>query len=88
MAIARALFTNPRLILADVPSGALSPLTIREVLELFAKLHKEEDVAFLLVTHNREVAGFCDRSLELRDGRFVAQHGTGVDIGNLSETRE
>ena len=57
-------------------------------MELFAKLHKEEDVAFLLVTHNREVAGFCDRSLELRDGRFVAQHGTGVDIGNLSDTRE
>ncbi len=88
VAIARALITNPRLILADEPTGALDPITSREVLELFARLHKEEDVAFLLVTHNREVASFCDRSLELRDGRFVAQHGTDVDIGNLSDTRE
>ena len=58
------------------------------VLELFNKLHKERDVAFLLVTHNREVASFCERSLELREGRFIAQHGTDVDIGDLSESRE
>jgi len=58
------------------------------VLELFEKLHKEEDVAFFLVTHNREVAAFCERSLELRDGRFVAQHGTELDIANLSGSRE
>jgi len=88
VAIARALITNPKLILADEPTGALDPITSREVLKLFEKLHKEEDVAFFLVTHNREVAAFCERSLELRDGRFVAQHGADVDIADLSGSRE
>ena len=88
VAIARALITNPKLILADEPTGALDPITSREVLELFEKLHEEEDVAFLLVTHNRDVAYFCERSLELREGRFVAQHGTDFDLSDLSETRE
>ena len=75
VAIARALVTNPKLILADEPTGALDPITSREVLELFGKLHAEKGVAFLIVTHSDEVAAFCDRSLELRDGRFVAEHG-------------
>ncbi len=88
VAIARALITNPKLILADEPTGALDPITSREVLELFERLHEEEDVAFLLVTHNRDVAYFCERSLELREGRFVAQHGTDFDLSDLSGTRE
>ena len=87
VAIARALITNPKLILADEPTGSLDPITSREVLSLFAKLHEEEDVAFLLVTHSREVASFADRSLELREGRFIAQHGNDVDIADLSSTR-
>ena len=87
VAIARALITDPKLILADEPTGALDPVTSREVLSLFSKLHEEEDVAFLLVTHSREVASFADRSLELREGRFIAQHGNDVDIADLSGTR-
>jgi ABC-type lipoprotein export system ATPase subunit len=88
VAIARALITDPKLILADEPTGALDPITSREVLKLFSDLNKDFDVAFLLVTHNREVASFCDRSLELREGRFIAQHGNDVDISDLSESRE
>ena len=88
VAIARALVTNPKLILADEPTGALDPITSREVLELFGKLHAEKGVAFLIVTHSDEVAAFCDRSLELRDGRFVAEHGTNLDVDDLEGTRE
>ncbi|MDP6869587.1 MAG: ABC transporter ATP-binding protein [Candidatus Poseidoniaceae archaeon] len=88
VAIARALITNPRLILADEPTGALDPVTSREVLTLFKKLHEEDQVAFLLVTHSKEVAAFCNRSLELRDGRFVAEHGKSINVEDLSEGRE
>tara|TARA_B100000900_G_scaffold97543_1_gene80582 strand:+ start:8109 stop:9086 length:978 start_codon:yes stop_codon:yes gene_type:complete len=88
VAIARALITNPRLILADEPTGALDPVTSREVLALFKDLHENEGVSFLIVTHSKEVAAFANRSLELRDGRFVAEHGVGVDVEDLSEGRE
>ena len=88
VAIARALITNPKLILADEPTGALDPITSREVLALFKQLHKEDGVAFLLVTHSKEVASFCERSLELREGRFIAQHGGDVDIADLTDSRE
>ncbi|MFL2984813.1 MAG: ABC transporter ATP-binding protein [Candidatus Poseidoniaceae archaeon] len=88
VAIARALITNPRLILADEPTGALDPVTSREVLALFKDLHENDGVSFLLVTHSKEVAAFANRSLELRDGRFVAEHGEGVDVEDLSEGRE
>jgi putative ABC transport system ATP-binding protein len=88
VAIARALITNPKLILADEPTGSLDPITSREVLALFKRLHVEENVSFLLVTHSSEVADFCDRALELRDGRFIAQHGEGFEVGELAESRE
>ena len=88
VAIARALITNPSLILADEPTGALDPITSRDVLKLFKELHEKKGVAFLLVTHSAEVAAFCDRSLELRDGRFVAQHGADFEVHDLAESRE
>ena len=40
------------------------------------------------MTHSAEVAAFCDRSLELRDGRFIAQHGANFEVDDLAETRE
>ena len=88
VAIARALITNPRLILADEPTGALDPITSREVLALFKDLHQKKGVSFLIVTHSAEVADFCNRSLELRDGRFIAQHGEDFAVGDMAETRE
>ena len=63
VAIARALITRPRLILADEPTGALDPVTSREVLALFKDLHENDGVSFLIVTHSKEVASFANRSL-------------------------
>ena len=88
VAIARALITNPRLIFADEPTGALDPVTSREVLGMFKDLHQNEGVSFFIVTHSKEVASFANRSLELRDGRFVAEHGDDVDVEDLSKDRE
>jgi len=88
VAIARALITNPRLIFADEPTGALDPITSREVLAMFKDLHQNEGVSFFIVTHSKEVASFANRSLELRDGRFVAEHGDNIDVEDLSKDRE
>jgi len=89
VAIARALITRPLIILADEPTGAVDPHTTQIVMELFKRLHREENTAFLIVTHSEEVSLFADRSLELLDGRFVAQHGgDDVDLDQLAESRE
>ncbi len=87
-AIARALITKPKIILADEPTGSVDPVTSRSILNLFREIIDEVGVSFLIVTHSREVAGFADRSLELVDGRFVAEHGTGIDMSSLADTRK
>jgi ABC-type lipoprotein export system ATPase subunit len=87
-AIARALITKPKIILADEPTGSVDPVTSRDILNLFREIIDEFSVAFLIVTHSREIAGFADRSLELVDGRFVAEHGMGIDMSNLADTRK
>ena len=86
-AIARALITKPKIILADEPTGSVDPVTSREILDLFREAINETGVSFLIVTHNREVAKFADRSLELVDGRFIAEHGSGINVFNLAGTR-
>jgi len=88
VAIGRALITNPKVILADEPTGALDPITGRRIIDLFRELNKNSGVAFLIVTHSREISSFANRALELRDGRFVAQHGNDVDDLDLAATRE
>ena len=87
-AIARALITKPKIILADEPTGSVDPVTSRIILNLFREIIDEVSVSFLIVTHSREIAGFADRSLELVDGRFVAEHGTGIDMSSLADTRK
>ena len=68
--IALALSTEPKLILADEPTGSLDTQRSHEVLELLKEVCKERQVAVLLVTHDPQAAAFADRVLELRDGRL------------------
>ncbi len=72
LTIALALSTDPRLVLADEPTGSLDSRRSREVLELLRALCLERQVAMLLVTHDPRAAAFADRVLELRDGRLGA----------------
>jgi putative ABC transport system ATP-binding protein len=68
--IARALSTEPKLLLADEPTGSLDTQRSREVLELLRGLCRERGVAIVLVSHDPQAAAYADRVLALRDGRL------------------
>jgi putative ABC transport system ATP-binding protein len=68
--IARALSTEPRLLLADEPTGSLDSARSKEVLALLRELARERAVTVLLVSHDPLAAGYADRVLTLRDGRL------------------
>jgi putative ABC transport system ATP-binding protein len=69
--IARALSTDPKLLLADEPTGSLDTERGRQVLALVSETCREREVAVLLVTHDPNAAAFADRVFALRDGRLV-----------------
>ncbi len=71
VAIARALVARPPLILADEPTGNLDSTTADEVFALMRKVNREAGIAFLMVTHDPDLAHRCDRIIELVDGRVT-----------------
>ncbi len=70
-AIARALAPEPRLLLADEPTGNLDSANEEQILELLTDLHRERAPTLLLVTHSQRVAARAGRHVRLRDGRLV-----------------
>lgn len=70
--IARALSTQPKLVLADEPTGNLDTHRSREVLELLSETCRERGASVLLVTHDPQATAFADRVLALRDGHLTA----------------
>jgi len=73
VALARALVGRPSTILADEPTGNLDPKTSRDVFELFARLQAERGVAFVIATHNVDLARRADRLVRLVEGRAVIE---------------
>ena len=73
VAVARALITEPDLILADEPTGSLDRKTANEIFSLFAKL-KSKNIAILYATHNRELANKADYKLNIRDGNITRKN--------------
>lgn len=74
VAIARALVTEPRVVFADEPTGALDQRTGREVMELLVDAVTRSGAALVVVTHDPDVARSCRRTVTMQDGRIVAEH--------------
>lgn len=77
VAIARALVNDPRIIMADEPTGNLDTKSTREIMKIFQRLHKDGRT-IILVTHEPEIASCAQRQLLVRDGRITRDEGKGA----------
>lgn len=83
VAIARALVNNPKMILADEPTGALDSKTSEQIMELLVQLNNEGKT-IIMVTHEEEIAKYTKRIITLRDGVIVEERRNGNgDMGKL-----
>ena len=73
-AIARALINNPKVILADEPTGNLDSESTENVYTLFRDINKKLGTTFIIVTHDRKIAEKTDRIIEVRDGRIFLDY--------------
>jgi putative ABC transport system ATP-binding protein len=71
-AIARALVTNPAILLADEPTGNLDTASSVEIMKLLTQLNQEQARTIVLITHERDIAAFAQRVVELRDGLILS----------------
>ena len=78
VAIARAMVNNPRLLLADEPTGALDSKSGAQVMELFQRLN-EEGVTVLMITHDPEIASHAKRIVLIRDGELLEGHAEDIE---------
>lgn len=72
VAVARALILEPKIVLADEPTGNLDAITGEELFNIFVNLNKEKGITFVIVTHNESLSKRCHRVLKMVDGRVVA----------------
>mgnify|MGYP001569293805 CR=1 FL=1 len=72
VAVARAIVSEPELILADEPTANLDSVAAKHLMELFLRLNTERKVTFVIATHDTGVMGFCRRLVKMRDGQIVS----------------
>src|SRR5262249_45026146 len=76
VALARAFMMRPPILMADEPTGNLDSKNGRLVLDLLLQLNRREQATLLLVTHDRDLAGFAARRITLRDGAIMADESS------------
>ena len=80
VALARAFATEPRILLADEPTGNLDSKTSQNVLEILVDLQRRRGTTLVLVTHDPDVARLADREIHLQDGRVVRDRSNGAQV--------
>jgi len=70
-AIARALINNPKIVLADEPTGNLDSENTATIYKIFREINQQYGTTFLIVTHDRRIAEQTDRIVEIKDGKIV-----------------
>ncbi len=73
VAIARALAQNPKILLADEPTGNLDSVNAKNIMEIFKKVNDNFNTTVIVVTHDREVASYTERKIYIRDGRIIGE---------------
>ena len=73
VAIARALLNNPRLILADEPTGNLDSKTSDEIMNIFERLNHEDGISIVMVTHEPDIGARAKRRIHMKDGLIVRE---------------
>jgi len=73
VAIARSLINKPELLLADEPTGALDTRTSVEIMSLLQRLHREQKLSLIIVTHEPDIALHCERIVRLSDGLIISE---------------
>jgi len=85
VAIARAIVNNPKILLADEPTGALDTKSGEQIMEIFRRLN-EEGVTIVMITHEPDIAKHAHRTLHIRDGRLMDEFGNFINPVDEEET--
>ena len=94
VAIARSLICRPKLILADEPTGALDSKTSVEIMAIFQDLNRTKDISVIIVTHEPDIAHYCDRIITFKDGHVLSDEDVpeprdaAVELENWPEDEE
>lgn len=80
VAIARAMANDPHILLSDEPTGALDSKTGHLVMDIFHRLHEEQDKTIVLITHSQELAHETERMITISDGRIIADKELGGEM--------
>jgi putative ABC transport system ATP-binding protein len=73
VAVARAIAKNPPIILADEPTGNLDSHSSKEIMTILTNLHKEQNITLVMITHDPNIAHYCQRIIHIQDGLILKE---------------